>query len=416
MTTTVDSVIVVGASLAGHASAKALRALGFTGRITMIGGEEHRPYDRPPLSKEFLAGTATVADLALEAEEEDLNAEWIFDARAIGLDTISHTVTLSDGRSMSADAVVIATGSFAKTLGNPNPNLPLSSGRQGAVLLAGVHTLRTIDDAIALRAELRPGANLVVVGSGFVGLEVASTAVTLGVNALVLGSSVLPLSHVFGNTVANSVQRLQEEHGVRVRNSVQVTAVLGTERVTGVRLASGEEIPADIVLLGVGSVAAVDWLIGSGLALDNGVTCSEVGATEAAGIFAVGDCSAWFDPVRGHSHRIEHWTDSRNRPAIAMAALLGLTMPERALRPSYLWSDQCGAHIQFAGRILGGEEVAIEAGGIDTGDLFAVYRRAGEPVAVVGINQPKLIAQWRKRLTSAAPHIQTTTELIHQGE
>lgn len=373
---TVGSVIIVGASLAGHASAKALRALGFTGRITMIGGEEHRPYDRPPLSKEFLAGNATIADLALEAEDEDLAAEWIFGARAIALDTASHSVTLSDGRTFSADAVVIATGSIAKTL------TPLGAVPSRALPM-GAHTLRTVDDAVALRDELQPGATLVVVGSGFVGLEVASTAVTLGVKALVLGSSESPLTRLFGASVAAAVQRLHESHGVRVRNGVTVTALCGTDRVTGVRLATGEEIPADIVLLGIGSVPAVDWLIGSGLALDNGVLCDEVGGTGVEGVVAVGDCSAWFDPVRGCAHRIEHWTDSRDRPAIAMSALLDLDVPARALRPSYLWSDQCGARIQFAGRLLGGEDVTIESGGIDSADLFVVYRRAGDRKSVV---------------------------------
>jgi NADPH-dependent 2,4-dienoyl-CoA reductase/sulfur reductase-like enzyme len=405
----IGSVTIVGASLAGHASAKALRAQGFDGLITMIGGEEHRPYDRPPLSKEFLAGKATVADLALEVEDEDLAAEWMLGARAVRLDpaagTATHTVTLADGRAVTSDAVVIATGSFAKNL-----NLTTLGG-----LSIGAHTLRTVDDAEALRDALRPGAKLVVVGSGFVGLEVASTAVDLGVDTLVLGSSEWPLSRIFGDTVANSVQRLHEAHGVRVRNNVRVDTLLGTERVTGVRLSTGEEIPAEIVVLSIGSIPAVGWLASSGLDLANGVVCDETGATGVPGIVAVGDCSAWFDPVRGRPHRIEHWTDSRDRPAIAMAALLGREAPARALRPSYLWSDQCGARIQFAGRLLGDEVVEVESGSVDAADLFVVYRRAGEPVAVVGINQPKLVAQWRKRLASPAPYPQPVTALTSQG-
>ncbi|MES2094347.1 MAG: FAD-dependent oxidoreductase [Actinomycetota bacterium] len=399
----VRSVTIVGASLAGHASAKALRSLGFAGRITMVGGERHRPYDRPPLSKEFLAGRATVEDLALETEDEDLDAEWMLGARAVSLDSSSRTVTLSDGRTITADAVVIATGSFARTL----DTAPGSASPGVTEAPRGLHTLRTVEDAAALRDQLVPGATLVIVGSGFVGLEVASTALDLGISTTVLGSTTWPLSRIFGDTVASAVQLLQERHGVTVRNSVLAESILvgapddaGRADVTGVRLSGGEEISADVIVLGIGSVAAVGWLEGSGLELSNGVVCDEKGFTGVDGVFAVGDCSAWFDPVRGRPYRIEHWTDSRDRPAITMAALLGIDTPTRVLRPSYLWSDQCGARIQFAGRLLGGETVHVEAGTVDAADLLVVYRRDGEPVAVVGINQPSLVARWRKRLTS----------------
>jgi len=393
------SVTIVGASLAGHASAKALRAQGFDGRITVIGGEEQRPYDRPPLSKDFLAGRVTTDDLALEAEDEDLGAEWLLGARAVSIDPGEHRVDLAEGGSVTSDAVVIATGSFARTF----ERMP-----------RGVHTLRTIDDAIALRADLLPGARLVVVGSGFVGLEVASTARELGIDVVVLGSSHWPLSRTFGDTVAAAVQRLQERCGVRVRNNVLVDAVLGTERVTGVRLSTGEVIAADVVLLGIGSLPAVGWLADSGLSLSlgGGVACDEFGATNAPGIVAVGDCAAWFDPIRGRHHRVEHWSDSHDRPAFAVAGLLSGNAPQRSLRPSYMWSDQGGARIQFTGRLLGGEERAIEAGGVETGDLLMVYRLADRPVAVVGFNQPRLVAQWRKRLATAQPPAAGTEPLV----
>jgi NADPH-dependent 2,4-dienoyl-CoA reductase/sulfur reductase-like enzyme len=381
------SVTIVGAGLAGHASAKALRLQGFDGRVTIIGDEAHRPYDRPPLSKDFLAGAAQAEELTLEAEGEDLQAEWILGARAAALGPGDRTVTLTDGRMVRSDAVVIATGSFARSL----PGVP-----------AGVHTLRTLDDAIALKTELVSGARLVVVGSGFIGLEVASTARSLGLEVTVLGSSGNPLSRSLGAEVGIAVQRLHEAHGIVVRNNTIVDAVLGAERVTGVRLASGEVIPADVVVMGIGSVPAVEWLSNAGLNIRGGLVCGEFGATAAAGIIGVGDCSAWFDPVRGRHHRVEHWSDSRDRPAAAIAALLSGGPPPRGVRPSYLWSDQCGAKIQFAGRVMGDEIVALEAGGIDSGDLFMVYRRADRPVAVVGINQLRLVAEWRKRLASLA--------------
>nr|WP_084141301.1 FAD-dependent oxidoreductase [Cryobacterium roopkundense] len=384
------SVTIVGASLAGHASARALRAQGFDGRITMIGDEVHRPYDRPPLSKEFLTGRATLEDLALEADDEQLDVEWILGTRALSLDCPERLVTLSTGQSVRSDAVMIATGSVARRFDR---------------MIDGVHTLRTVEDAVALRADLVPGARLVVAGSGFIGLEVASAARALGVDVTVLGSSQWPLSRTFGDTVAATVQRLQESRGVRVRNNVIVDAVLGTDRVTGVRLSTGEQIDADVVVLGIGSRPAVGWLGESGLDVRAGVVCDEFGATAAPGILAVGDCAAWFDPIRGRAHRIEHWTDSRDRPSISVARLLSGRTPRQGLRPSYLWSDQCGSRIQFAGRLLGGEELTIEAGGVETGDLLMVYRRGGNPVAAVGFNQTRLMAQWRKSLTVSAASV-----------
>jgi len=381
------SVTIVGASLAGHASARALRAQGFDGRITVIGDEIHRPYDRPPLSKEFLTGGARIEDLALEGDDEQLDVDWLLGTRAVALDCRDRRVHLASGQSIRSDAVIIATGSVARRFDR---------------MIGGVHVLRTIEDAIALRADLVPGARLVVAGSGFIGLEVASTARSLGVHVTVLGSSEWPLSRTLGDTVAASVQLLQESRGVHVRNKVIVDAVLGSDRVTGVRLSTGEEIDADVVVLGIGSVPAVNWLAESGLDVSAGVVCDEFGATAAPRILAVGDCAAWFDPVRGRAHRIEHWTDSRERPAVTVARLLSGSAPRQGLRPSYMWSDQCGSRIQFTGRLLGGEDRTIEAGSIETGDLLMVYRRGGRPVAAVGFNQPRLIAQWRKQLALPA--------------
>ncbi len=380
------SVTIVGAGLAGHASAKALRRQGFGGPITIIGDENVRPYDRPPLSKEFLAGTATEADLALELEDEELAVQWHLGVRAVGLDPATRTVTLDDATAVTSDAVVIATGSRAR-------RMPGSA--------TGVHTVRTVADAAGLRAELQPGTRLAVIGAGFIGAEIASTASALGVDVTVIEAAATPLAGPLGPEMGLVVAGLHARHGVRLMCGVPVAGLLGEARVTGVLLADGTEVPADVVVAGIGAVPAVDWLAGSGLDVAGGVLCDAVGATSFPGIYAVGDCSAWFDDVRGRHHRVEHWTDSRDRPAILVAAMLGRP-PSTPLRPPYFWSDQYGVKIQFAGRREGDEELTIEAGSAETDDLLAVYRRNGQPVAVLGLNQPKLFTRWRKLLATPA--------------
>ncbi|SDO86282.1 NADPH-dependent 2,4-dienoyl-CoA reductase, sulfur reductase [Nakamurella panacisegetis] len=388
MTGLPTSVTVVGAGLAGHATAKALRQQGFTGTITVIGDESVRPYDRPPLSKDFLAGLTGVSELALELEDEALDAQWVLGVHAIGLDPVTRTVALDDGTLIASDAVVIATGSRARRM----PGAP-----------AGVHTVRTLADAAALREELKPGVRLAVIGAGFIGAEIASTARGLGIDVTVIEAAPAPLAGPLGPEMGRVVAGLHEANGVALRCGVAVAGLLGTERVTGVLLADGTEVPADVVVAGIGAVPAVEWLEGSGLDLaapgsGGGVVCDAVGATNFAGVFAVGDCSAWFDDVRGRHHRIEHWTDSRDRPAVMVGAMLGHP-PTTPLRPPYFWSDQYGVKIQFTGRRDGTEEVTIEAGSAETHDILAVYRRDGEPVAVLGMNQPKLFTRWRKQLS-----------------
>jgi NADPH-dependent 2,4-dienoyl-CoA reductase/sulfur reductase-like enzyme len=380
-----QSVTIVGAGVVGHASAAALRAHGYTGHLTIVGAERHRPYDRPPLGRGFLTGETTIGELALEAPSEDLGAEWRLGVPAVALDAAAHRVTLANGRTLESDAVVIATGSSARRF-HPMPR--------------GVHTLRTVEDALALREELLPGARMIVVGSGIVGLEVASTARDLGLQVTVLGSTTDALCTAFGGAVADAVYRLHSRRGITVRTDLRVAELIGPGWVSGVRLTTGEEIGADVVLLDIGSVPLAGWLGEAGLDLRGGVVCDEAGATAVPGVVAVGDCAAWFDPVTGLHRRIPHWSDTRDRPGIAMAALLGVD-PAEALTPARVTSEQGGAQVQFAGRLRGGEDVTVEAGSPSTGDLVAVYRLGSVPVAVLGIDQPLQVADWQARLELA---------------
>ncbi|MFE4625048.1 NAD(P)/FAD-dependent oxidoreductase [Streptomyces mirabilis] len=384
------TVAVVGASLAGLSAARSLRKQGYDGRLVVIGDELHRPYDRPPLSKEFLAGTLGEADLSLETDDEDLRAEWLLGARAAGLDRAERAVRLADGREVRADGIVIATGAVARTL-------PGSEG------LAGVHTLRTLDDARALRDELAAGGRLVVIGGGFIGAEVASTAYALGLDVTVVEAAPTPLSGPLGATMGDVVSALHMDHGVRLLCGVGVKGLSGERRVDAVLLEDGRSIPGDIVVVGVGARPCVEWLAGSGVELDNGVKCGADGRTSLAGVVAVGDCANWYDPRAGVHRRVEHWTGARERPDAAIATLLaGGAVEPGVPRPPYFWSDQYGVKIQFAGHAAAADSVTIEAGAADDRDVLAVYRRAGVPVAVLGMNQPRLFTRWRKQLAAAS--------------
>ncbi|AJF69062.1 NAD(P)/FAD-dependent oxidoreductase [Streptomyces vietnamensis] len=382
------TVAVVGASLAGLSAARALRKQGYDGRLVLIGDEPHRPYDRPPLSKEFLAGRVGEADLALEADGEDLGAEWLLGVRATGLDRADRSVRLADGRTLRADGIVIATGAAARTL-------PGSEG------LAGVHTLRTLDDARALRDELARGGRLVVIGGGFIGAEVASTAYALGLDVTVIEAAPTPLAGPLGEAMGGIVSALHADHGVRLLCGVGVKGLSGERRVDAVLLEDGRSVPADTVVVGVGARPCVEWLEGSGVALDNGVTCGADGRTSLAGVVAVGDCANWYDPHTGSHRRVEHWTGALERPAAAVATLLAHGATEPGVpRPPYFWSDQYGVKIQFVGHAAGADSVTVEEGATDERSFLAVYRRAGTPVAVLGMNQPRLFTRWRKQFTA----------------
>ncbi|MEU9053485.1 FAD-dependent oxidoreductase [Streptomyces sp. NPDC048384] len=383
------TVAVVGASLAGLSAARSLRKQGYDGRLVVIGDELHRPYDRPPLSKEFLAGTLGETELALETDDEDLRAEWLLGSRAVGLDRTERTVRLADGNEVRADGVVLATGAAARTL-------PGSEG------LSGVHTLRTLDDARALRHELARGGRLVVIGGGFIGAEVASTAYALGLDVTVVEVAPTPLAGPLGETMGAVVSALHADHGVRLLCGVGVKGLSGETRVDAVLLEDGRSLPADIVVVGVGASPCVQWLDGSGVELDNGVKCGADGRTSLAGVVAVGDCANWYDPRAGFHRRVEHWTGARERPDAAVAALLaGGAVAPGVPRPPYFWSDQYGVKIQFVGHAAGADSVTVEAGATDDRDVLAVYRRAGDPVAVLGMNQPRLFTRWRKQLAAA---------------
>jgi len=272
--------------------------------------------------------------------------------------------------------------------------LPGSSG------LAGVHLLRTLEDAQALRVALAAADRLIVVGAGFLGSEVAATARTLGLDVTVVEAAPTPLAGPLGPTMGAVVAALHVDHGVHLRCGVDVRGVTGTGRAEGVALADGHRIDGDLVVVGVGTTPGIDWLADSGLALGDGVLCDAAGATNVSGVVAVGDCSAWYDPAVGRHLRVEHWTAAMERAPVAAATLLsGGTRPPPPLPPAYFWSEQYDSYIQFAGHTRPGDTVTVEEGDVDARRFLAVYRRADQPVAVLGLDQMRLFTRWRRRLS-----------------
>lgn len=380
----VDRVVIVGASLAGWSLARSLRSGGFEGSIDLIGEEPHRPYDRPPLSKAYLAGDLDFDGISLSAPDEDVVVTWRLGTPAVSLR--DHTVVLADGTDISGDAVVIATGTSPRSL-------PAAAG------LRGVHTLRTCDDADALRAAFVPGARVVVIGAGFIGAEVASTASKLGASVTVLDASPEPMAHVFGSSMAGVVTALHGLNGVPLLTGVSVAGITSADgAVTGVVLGDGRELPADVVVVGIGVTPSVSWLAGSGVALDNGVVVDAAGRTSVPGVWACGDVARYPSARAGAAIRVEHWTHAREHGAAVAAGLLGA--PAGYDPVPYVWSEQYGVMVQFAGFVRPGDDVEVVDGDPAGHRFVAAYRREGKLVAVLGARIPRTFVRLRRELAA----------------
>ncbi|MGI5406117.1 NAD(P)/FAD-dependent oxidoreductase [Streptomyces chartreusis] len=385
-------ITVVGASLAGLSTVRALRTEGYDGGIVVVGEERHTPYDRPPLSKDFLKGAVDAGALALGDADEyaDLDVQWLLGERAVRLDPATRSVVLAGGRQIRSDGVVVATGASPRTL----------PGTDG---LTGVHTLRTLDDAEALRAELLDGSpRVVVIGAGFIGAEVASTARLLGLDVTVVEALDIPLERQLGREMGLVCSSLHNDHGALLLSGTGVAGLVGTGRVTGVRLVDGRLLPADVVVVGVGVRPNTDWLAGSGVRVDDGVVCDSGCSTDVPGVVAVGDVARCPNPFTGRHARIEHWSNATEQARTAARTLLtGVPAPAPLTAP-YFWSDQYGVRIQVAGYVAPGAEPEVVEGDVDSRTFTAVYRREGTPVAVLSLNQPKFFNRLRRTLVPAA--------------
>ncbi|MGD0219506.1 MAG: FAD-dependent oxidoreductase [Acidimicrobiales bacterium] len=385
------SVVVVGASLAGLRACEGLRHGGFEGSIALVGAESHLPYDRPPLSKEFLAGRLDVDLLALTtpAKLAGLELELVLGERACVVDLDARLVALGSGRKLAFDGLVVATGATPRTL-------------RGGPDLSGVVTLRRLDDAYRLRALLgAAGVRLAVVGGGFLGMEVAATARALGAEVTVIEPKPTPLARVVGPLVGRAIAEVHADHGVKVRTGVGVEGLVGEGSVAGVRLGDGTLVEADVVLVAIGVVPETAWLAGSGLDLSDGVLCAPT-LCAAPGVVAAGDVARWPHPLAGGTVRLEHRTNASEQGAHAASSLLAGTGATPFASVPYFWSDQFDMKIQAIGIPAPGDEVHVVAGAIAERRFVACYGRDGRLSAAVGFNSPRQLMGFRALLDRRA--------------
>ncbi|MDJ0848313.1 MAG: FAD-dependent oxidoreductase [Myxococcota bacterium] len=383
----IETIAVVGGSLAGLRGAEALRRLGYEGRLVFVGEEPHRPYDRPPLSKELLRGEREPEAVALAKPEAfaALELDLRLGRRAVALDPKARRVSLDDGEAVDFDAALVATGATPRRL----PDTPA---------LAGIHVLRTLDDALALRAELERSPRVAVVGAGFIGAEVAASCRKLGLEVTVIETLPLPLLAAVGRDVAEVCAAVHRDEGVDLRLGVGVEGFGGSDRVEHVKLADGTQVDADVVVVGIGVRPATDWLESSGLPLDDGLVCDATCAA-APGIYAAGDVARWHNPLCDEVTRVEHWTNAVEQANAAAENLLAGAEGATPFAPvPFVWSDQYDRKIQACGWPRSDDEVCFVHGTPEERRFVALYGRKGRLVGAVAMNRVRQLMACRRQM------------------
>jgi NADPH-dependent 2,4-dienoyl-CoA reductase/sulfur reductase-like enzyme len=365
-------VVIVGASAAGLSTAEALRAKGYDGKLTLIGEEWHAPYDRPPLSKQVLSGAWEPERVLLRDEKAiaRLDAELRLGRTAVGLDIAAREVLLDGEIRLAFDALVIATGVRPRRLPGD--------------ALAGVHTLRTLDDALSLHTALRGRPRVVVVGAGFLGSEIAAAARGMNLAVTLVDPMPAPLYRQFGAEIATMVGRLHSDNGVRLRMNTGVAGFVSSAgRVTAVELADGALLEADVVVVAVGATPATEWLATSGLPTRNGVDCVAM-CCAAPGIYAAGDVASWHNPLFGRRMRVEHRLNATEQGMAVAANLLGANRPFASI--PYFWTDQYDMRLQAYGIFPENARMTVLHGDIKAREFAAVYVENGTVVGALGWN------------------------------
>lgn len=380
-----DRIVVVGASLAGLRASEALRRAGYECDLIIVGAERHRPYDRPPLSKELLAGK--VDQTAFRVDDEALAATWRLGKPATGLDLGRRAVVLAGGEHLPFDGLVIATGAGAR----PWPAFPLPDRDD-------IFMLRELDDALALRQALMAARHVVVLGAGFIGCEVAATARQLGREVALVDIAPHPMGPL-GPEVGAVCAELHRARGVDLRLGATVAAVEDGR----VLLQDGAALRADLVLVATGAMPRTQWLEGSGLALAPGVVCDAFcAAVGAEGVYAAGDVAQWPHPLAaGELVRIEHWSNAAEQGMVAARNLLGERIPYAPV-PSF-WSDQYDVKVQAVGFPHRGDHSHVAEGSLQDGRFAMAFGRRGRLVGAVLWNMPRRMPHYRRWVGDRRP-------------
>jgi NADPH-dependent 2,4-dienoyl-CoA reductase/sulfur reductase-like enzyme len=397
-----EHVVVVGAGLGGLRTVESLRTAGFPGRISLVGEETHEPYDRPPLSKEILAGTWPEQRAVLHRGDlADLDVALHLGTAAVGVDRTA--VELADGTRLTYDALVVATGVRPRRLpGQPaHPEL---------------HVLRTLEDCRALRASMSRARSMLVVGAGFIGAEVAATARAEGIEVTMIEALPAPFARVLGEQMGQLCARLQTDHGVTVRCGVPLTGFLYTGDGIAAALADGSVVRADCGVVGVGTVVDSEWLAGLGVPADNGLLCDATGLVEGTGnVYAVGDIAAWPHPLVGDRRRIEHWTSATEQAMVVAQRITGTEITRQADVVPYFWSDQYGLKLQLVGRPDQATSVAVLHDPGEIKGTVAGYFADDALVAALAVHSPRLLNRCRALIREGArePQVRATVaELV----
>jgi NADPH-dependent 2,4-dienoyl-CoA reductase/sulfur reductase-like enzyme len=393
----VRHIAVVGASLAGVSAVEGLRERGYEDEITLVDAEPHLPYDKPPLSKAALAGKVEYDKTPLRPPDwyVEQNVSLTLGSRVRGLDAAGKALAFEDGRVLGFDGLVIASGSTARPL-------PVPCGEPGSV-----HVLRTLEDSKRLRETLVSGRHLVIVGAGFIGLEVASTARQLGVDVTVVEMAKAPLSRVFGSEVGAWFRRLHEGSGIEFRCAAALEEITTGADGFKLRFREGPALLADVVLAGVGAAPSTSWLADSGVVVDNGVHCAPDLSTGVPGIVAAGDVVRWHNAFFDEEMRIEHWTNAVEQGRHAAATLLG--DPEPYSPVPYFWTDQLDAKVRFVGRAATEDDIVVAEP--KENSLVALFGRNGTLRGAVCVNASRRLAQYRMAISNRAPWDEVVNDL-----
>jgi NADPH-dependent 2,4-dienoyl-CoA reductase/sulfur reductase-like enzyme len=385
-----NRVVIVGASTAGVSAAKTLREEGFEGTISVVEPERSDPYDRTTLSKELILGRVEADRIRLlePAQLEQLGLDRHRGRNAVGLNISRRIVVTDDGDEIPYDGVVIATGSSARPL-------PLSGSPRGVV------QLRTLDDALTLRSALAEAERVILIGGGFVGLEIAAAAASMGRTTTVIEAGSAPLAQALGTQVGHAIAKRHEALGVEILTDDTVTQWLGSPELRGVRLASGRRISADVAVVGVGAIPNTQWLADTPLGSDVGILCDETLATAVPEVVAAGDVARWHHPLAGHEVRVEHFEHAGLSGAHAARRLLhGPDVGPYAPVP-FVWSHQGPHTVHVAGFPSDGASAEIVEGDLDDGSFAVSYRRAdGSLVGILTLDMPSSFRRLRRQLSS----------------